>query len=77
MGAGSGAQQTFPWIQGLVLRAGWGEIDRQTHYWALRQQARCFFALYVGEPEVVAPLVGGGLLSLHLWWWGVWCLIRG
>ena len=40
---------------GAGLRAGWGEIDHQTHYWALRQQARRFFALFPGEPEVVAP----------------------
>lgn len=54
------------------------EINHQTHYWALRQQARHLFALLFGEPEVVvtagigsASYEGVWLLSLHLWWWGV------
>ena len=37
-----------------------GEGDHRTHYWALRQQARCCF-----------PAGEQGWLSPRLWWWGV------
>ncbi len=38
-----------------------GGENRQTHYWALRQQARCSLATVCGGRRVVALL----------WWWGV------
>ena len=42
-----------------------GKLDakrlHQTHYWALRQQARCSLATACGGRRVVALL----------WWWGV------
>ena len=47
-----------------MLVAGLGRRNHQTHYWALRQQARYLFV----------PLWETGdrvWLSLHLWWWGV------
>lgn len=46
-----------------------GEGNHQTHYWALRQQARAPFWgwLCVGRVGVLLPRFGGG----------VWCLIRG
>ena len=43
---------------------GFGALrNHQTHYWALRQQARYLFALLVGEPEVRGlPVVAGWLV---------------
>jgi hypothetical protein len=64
-GCGSGARQTLIGGETPV------EIDHQTHYWALRQQARHLFALSLGEPGVIAPPVGVGLVVAPLWWWGV------
>lgn len=46
------------------VRSGVGNavsMDCQTHYWALRQQARCSLATVCGGRRVVALL----------WWWGV------
>lgn len=36
-------------------------LDHQTHYWALRQQAR----------SSLAPVWGGRRVVALLWWWGV------
>ena len=43
------------------LEAGIAVRNHQTHYWALRQQARCSLATACGGRRVVALL----------WWWGV------
>ena len=53
-----------------------GDEFTQTHYWALRQQARHLF-VPSGKPGVVLrPGKGCGVLSLHFGG-GVWCLICG
>ena len=48
-----------------LCSAGDGRHGCQTHYWALRQQAR---ALFGGRPGL---RVWGCVLSPRLWWWGV------
>ena len=40
-------------------------MDCQTHYWALRQQARYLFVPSVGNRWI------GILVVALLWWWGV------
>ena len=53
------------------------EISHQTHYWALRQQARYLFVPSVGNrrwlhPEGGVRSLGGGVVVVALlWWWGV------
>lgn len=39
-------------------------MNHQTHYWALRQQARYLFVPSVGNRRY-------GLVVASLWWWGV------
>ena len=48
----------------LFRSAGWAGGGCQTHYWALRQQAR---VLLGGAPG----LRFGGFVVAPLWWWGV------
>ncbi len=49
----------------------------QTHYWALRQQARYLFVPLWETGDGYTPWLGCAsyegvwLLLLHLWWWGV------
>jgi hypothetical protein len=48
------------------------QIDRRTHYWALRQQARSPLRPELWETGGDrAPGVGVGLVVAPLWWWGV------
>ena len=62
-GAGFGAQQTLS-RNGIQLRLDFAVMDCQTHYWALRQQARYLFVPLweTGDRTGCRP---------RFWWWGV------
>ena len=55
------------WCGNTALR------NHQTHYWALRQQARGSAALVAGAGSWLPGVCGGlGVLVVApLWWWGV------
>jgi hypothetical protein len=59
-GSGSGAT-----TNGELMLGNVSVMDCQTHYWALRQQARA--PLGGGG----CPVAGGRRVVAPLWWWGV------
>jgi hypothetical protein len=75
-GAGFGAQQTLS-RNGIQLRLDFAVMDCQTHYWALRQQARHLFVPSVGNRRWVDLKCwvgfrrGSLVVVASLWWWGV------
>ena len=82
-GWGSGAQQQTLSRNGIqsLCWIFWAK-DHQTHYWALRQQARGTFTLVgVAGRESRGPRVLGAggerFLLLPRFGGGVWCLICG
>ena len=72
-------QLAFRVVPSLGVRAG--RKFHQTHYWALRQQARIASSPCCGEPGVVIASFGGGaregVVVVAPLGGGVWCLIRG